>query len=118
VTFLPRHAAGGVRDGRGSVEAPRTRGNPKKQTYSGASEASRSAFPSGFSTRFAIGKSGIVYGIPRLRHEKSRARATDRYLQTNVEQLFDLDHASRFDQIESALRAMGKKLEVTISDAA
>lgn len=37
---------------------------------------------------------------------------------TNVERLFDLDHASRFDQIEAAFRAIGKKIEVRISDAA
>src|ERR1700722_8401464 len=37
---------------------------------------------------------------------------------TNVERHFDLDHASRFDQIEAAFRAIGKKIEVRISDAA
>jgi antitoxin HicB len=37
---------------------------------------------------------------------------------TNVERLFDLDHASRFDQIEAAFRAIGKRIEVRISDAA
>src|SRR5258708_37181755 len=37
---------------------------------------------------------------------------------TNIERLFDLDHASRLDQIEAAFRAIGKKLEVTISNAA
>lgn len=37
---------------------------------------------------------------------------------TNIERLFDLDHASRFDQIEAAFRAIGKKIEVRISDAA
>jgi antitoxin HicB len=37
---------------------------------------------------------------------------------TNIERLFDLDHSSRLDQIEAAFRAIGKKLEVTISNAA
>ena len=37
---------------------------------------------------------------------------------TNIERLFDLDHASRLDQIEAAFRAIGKKLEVTVSNAA
>jgi antitoxin HicB len=37
---------------------------------------------------------------------------------TNVERIFDLDHASRFDLIEAAFRAIGKKIEVWISDAA
>jgi antitoxin HicB len=37
---------------------------------------------------------------------------------TNVERLFDLNHASRFEQIEAAFRAIGKKIEVRISDAA
>jgi antitoxin HicB len=37
---------------------------------------------------------------------------------TNVERLFDLDHASRLDQIEAAFRAVGKKLEVTVRNAA
>jgi len=37
---------------------------------------------------------------------------------TNVERLFDLDHASRFDQIEAAFRAIGKKIELRVSNAA
>lgn len=37
---------------------------------------------------------------------------------SNLERIFDLDHASRFDQMEAAFRAIGKKIEVTISDAA
>lgn len=37
---------------------------------------------------------------------------------TNVERIFDLDHASRFDQIEAAFQAIGKKIEVRISNAA
>ena len=37
---------------------------------------------------------------------------------TNIERLFDLDHASRLDQIEDAFRVIGKKLEVTIRNAA
>lgn len=37
---------------------------------------------------------------------------------TNIERLFDLDRSSRLDQIEAAFRAIGKKLEVTISNAA
>lgn len=32
-----------------------------------------------------------------------------------VDRLFDLRHASRLDQIESAARALGKKLEVRVS---
>ena len=37
---------------------------------------------------------------------------------TNVERLFDLDHTSRLDQIEDAFRALGKKLDVTVGNAA
>ena len=37
---------------------------------------------------------------------------------TNVERIFDLGHHSRLDQIEAAFRAIGKKIEVKISDAA
>lgn len=37
---------------------------------------------------------------------------------TNVERIFDLEHASRFDQIEAAFLAIGKKIEVWVSDAA
>lgn len=37
---------------------------------------------------------------------------------TNIERIFDLDHASRFDQIEAAFLAIGKKIEVTVRDAA
>jgi antitoxin HicB len=36
----------------------------------------------------------------------------------NVERLFDLDHASRLDQIEAAFAALGKKLEVSVRNAA
>jgi antitoxin HicB len=37
---------------------------------------------------------------------------------TNVERIFDLDHASRLDQIEAAFLAIGKKIELRISSAA
>ena len=37
---------------------------------------------------------------------------------TNVERLFDLNHASRLDQIEAAFGAIGKKIEVRVSNAA
>jgi antitoxin HicB len=36
----------------------------------------------------------------------------------NVERLFDFDHASRLDRIEAAFLAIGKKIEIKISDAA
>jgi antitoxin HicB len=36
----------------------------------------------------------------------------------NVERIFDLEHASRFDLIEAAFRAIGKRIQVTVSDAA
>jgi antitoxin HicB len=35
-----------------------------------------------------------------------------------VERLLDLNHASRIDQIEAALSAIGKKISIRISDAA
>jgi antitoxin HicB len=37
---------------------------------------------------------------------------------TNVERIFDLEHASRFDLIEAAFHAIGKRIEVRVSDAA
>jgi antitoxin HicB len=37
---------------------------------------------------------------------------------TNVDRLFDLDHASRLDQIEAACRALGKTLDLSIRNAA
>jgi antitoxin HicB len=37
---------------------------------------------------------------------------------TNVDRIFDLDHASRLDQIEAAFQAIGKKIEIRISNAA
>lgn len=37
---------------------------------------------------------------------------------TNVNRLFDLHHASRFDQLEEAFRALGKRLLVMVEDAA
>jgi len=36
----------------------------------------------------------------------------------NVDRLFDPKHRSRLDQIEAALRAIGKELDITIRDAA
>jgi antitoxin HicB len=35
-----------------------------------------------------------------------------------VERLLDLEHASRMDQVEAALKAIGKKIAIRISDAA
>jgi antitoxin HicB len=35
-----------------------------------------------------------------------------------VDRLFDLDHASRLDQIEAAFRALGKRLSVVVDSAA
>jgi antitoxin HicB len=35
-----------------------------------------------------------------------------------VDRLFDLRHASKFEQIDVALRAMGKRLDVIVQDAA
>jgi antitoxin HicB len=37
---------------------------------------------------------------------------------TSIDRLFDLDHASRFDQIEAAFAALGKRIEFKICDAA
>jgi len=37
---------------------------------------------------------------------------------TNVDRLFDLHHASRFEQIEAAFRALGKRLIIAVEDAA
>jgi antitoxin HicB len=36
----------------------------------------------------------------------------------NIERLFDLNHHSRLDQIEAALRTLGKALDIQIRDAA
>jgi antitoxin HicB len=35
-----------------------------------------------------------------------------------IDRLLDLNHASRLDQIETALAALGKRLDVRMSDAA
>jgi antitoxin HicB len=35
-----------------------------------------------------------------------------------VDRLLDLNHASRLDQIETALAALGKRLDIRMSDAA
>lgn len=37
---------------------------------------------------------------------------------SNVDRLFDFNHASRLDQIESAFRALGKRLGISVVDAA
>ncbi len=37
---------------------------------------------------------------------------------TSVDRLFDLDHASRLEQIDAALRALGKRLIVAVEGAA
>jgi antitoxin HicB len=36
----------------------------------------------------------------------------------SVDRLFRIDHASRLDQIEAALAALGRRLEVSVADAA
>lgn len=36
----------------------------------------------------------------------------------SVDQLFQLDHASRLDQIEAALAALGREVELSVADAA
>ena len=36
----------------------------------------------------------------------------------NIDRLFDLNHASRVDQVEAAFRALGKSLAVDVTDAA
>jgi antitoxin HicB len=37
---------------------------------------------------------------------------------TNIDRLFDLNHASRLEQMEAALGALGKKLDLVVADAA
>lgn len=37
---------------------------------------------------------------------------------TNVDRLFDCNHHSRLDQLEAALRALGKRLSVEVREAA
>ena len=37
---------------------------------------------------------------------------------TNVDRLFDLNRSSRFEQIEAAFRALGKRLVIGVEDAA
>jgi antitoxin HicB len=39
-------------------------------------------------------------------------------LKANVNRLFDLRHPSSFDQLETALRALGKRLVIQVEDAA
>ena len=38
--------------------------------------------------------------------------------ETDVRRLLDLDHRSDIGQIEAALAALGKRLEITVCDAA
>jgi|ERR1700722_1941430 antitoxin HicB len=66
------------------------------------------------------GKNYRLILLPALQSAKAELYSMFRagIPKTNVERLFDLDHASRFDQIEAAFRAIGKKIEVRISDAA
>ena len=37
---------------------------------------------------------------------------------SNIERLFDFDHASRMDQLELAFLALGKRLAITLEEAA
>ena len=37
---------------------------------------------------------------------------------THIDRLFSLQHRSKFDQIESAFAALGKRLKIEVSDAA
>jgi antitoxin HicB len=36
----------------------------------------------------------------------------------SVDRLFRLDHASRLDQIEAAFKALGRKVDITVAEAA
>lgn len=49
---------------------------------------------------------------------KSELARRMRIPKTSVDRLFDLDHASRLDQLDAALRALGKRLVVAVEDAA
>ncbi|HNY39520.1 MAG TPA: hypothetical protein PKJ41_03965 [Bryobacteraceae bacterium] len=49
---------------------------------------------------------------------KSELARRMRIPKTSIDRLFDLDHASRLDQIDAALRALGKRLVVAVEDAA
>jgi len=49
---------------------------------------------------------------------KSELARRMRIPKTSIDRLFDLDHASRLDQLDAALRALGKRLVVAVEDAA
>ena len=52
----------------------------------------------------------------RVSHEDLAARLG--MAEAAVRRLLDLDHRSHIDQVEAALRCLGKRLEVTVRDAA
>jgi antitoxin HicB len=49
---------------------------------------------------------------------KSELARRMRIPKTSIDRLFDLDHASRLDQLDAALRSLGKRLVVVVEDAA
>ncbi len=49
---------------------------------------------------------------------KSELARRMRIPKTSIDRLFDLDHASRLDQLDAALRALGKRLVVAVENAA
>ncbi|HEX5431260.1 MAG TPA: hypothetical protein VFW83_04795 [Bryobacteraceae bacterium] len=54
----------------------------------------------------------------RSRMTKSELARRIGLAKPNVDRLFDLDRATRLDQIEAALNAIGKRLEIRVADAA
>lgn len=83
--------------------ARKHRGRRYRQVRLPARLAAKAALYSAF-LESGIRKSELArrMGIPRM----------------NVDRLFDPKHESRLDQLESALRAIGKEIEITVRDAA
>jgi len=67
---------------------------------------------------FQAAKVALYLASRKSRLSKAELSRRVGIAKANVDRLFDLDHASRLDQIESAFHALGKRLEVAVRNAA
>ena len=60
----------------------------------------------------------MILGLRRGWHHQSRVRPPHQLSESHVDRLFDFSHHSRWDLMESALGAVGHRLEIVVQPAA
>jgi hypothetical protein len=63
-------------------------------------------------------RSSAVRGDAGAAHHEDRARPPPRRAENAIRRLLDLDHRSHIDQVDRALAALGKRLEVRVLEPA